>query len=205
MLNELYSLSATLKSKGISTKEWHREYKPLPKVTAKAPCIRIGLAKDSSICGIESISAELAQSLRKFGNNQGTFPAFNIDPLYRITDKKQLSELERIEKETATPDWDIIKSLCVNDNWKESLVKKVNRSLQNISQTLLSLIGNQEKPETLLNGFSDQFYRVPRILGMLFNSLDSDLIKEIEKEAFQEGKLKSVFSESIDNFFTLAQ
>ena len=30
-------------------------------------------------------------------------------------------------------------------------------------------------------------------------SLDSDLIKEIEKEAFQEGKLKSVFSESIDN------
>lgn len=36
-------------------------------------------------------------------------------------------------------------------------------------------------------------------------SLDSDLIKEIEKESFQEGKLKSVFSESIDNFFTLAQ
>ncbi|MHB1391736.1 MAG: hypothetical protein ACYCYE_01420 [Clostridia bacterium] len=150
MLNELYSLSATLKSKGISTKEWHREYKSLPKVTAKAPCIRIWLAKDGSICGIESISAELAQSLRKFGNNQGTFPAFNIVPLYRITDEKQLSELERIEKETATPDLDKIKSLCVNDNWKESIVKKVDRSLQNIPHTLSDLIGNQEQPERTL-------------------------------------------------------
>lgn len=34
-------------------------------------------------------------------------------------------------------------------------------------------------------------------------SLDSDIVKEIEKEAFQDGKLKSVSSESIDNFFTL--
>lgn len=150
MLNELYSLSATLESKGISTNEWHREYKPLPKVTAKAPCIRIWLAKDGSICGIESISAELAQSLRKFGNNQGTFPAFNVVPLYRITDEEQLSELERIEKETATIDLEKIKSWCVNDNWKESIVKKIDRSLQNIPQTLSDLIGNQEQPERTL-------------------------------------------------------
>jgi hypothetical protein len=152
MLNELYSLSATLKSKGISTKEWHRKYYPLPKVTAKAPCMRIWLAKDGSICGIESINAELAQSLRRYGNNQGFFPSFNIVSLYRITDKEKISELERIEKKTATPDLEKIKSWCVNDNdnWKESIVKKVDRSLQNMSQTLLSLIGNQEKPERVL-------------------------------------------------------
>ncbi|MDA8226793.1 MAG: hypothetical protein M0T74_03660 [Desulfitobacterium hafniense] len=148
MLNELYSLSTALKSKGISTKEWHREYKPLPKVTAKAPCIRIWLAKDSSIRGIENISAEFAQSLRKYGNNQGTFPAFNIVPLYRITDKEQLSELEQIEKGTIP--FDKIKSWCVNDNWKESIVKKIDRSLHNIPQTLSDLIGNQEQPERAL-------------------------------------------------------
>ena len=150
MLNELYSLSTALEIKGISTKEWHREYKSLPKVTTKAPCIRIWLAKDGSICGIENISAELAQSLRKFGNNQGTFPAFNIVPLYRITDEEQLIELEQIEKKLATPNLDKIKLWCVNDNWKESIVKKVNRSLQNIPQTLLDLIGNQEGPERTL-------------------------------------------------------
>jgi len=150
MLNELYSLSAALESKGISTKEWHREYESLPKVTAKAPCMRIWLAKDGTICGIESISAELAQSLRKFGNNQGTFPAFNIAPLYRITDKEQLSELEQIEKFTVPPDLNKIKAWCVNDNWKESTVKKINRSLHIIPQTLLDLIGDQERPERTL-------------------------------------------------------
>ncbi|KLU64841.1 hypothetical protein DEAC_c31690 [Desulfosporosinus acididurans] len=150
MLNELYSLSAALKNKGISTREWHREYKPLPKVTAKAPCIRIWLARDGSVRGIESISAELAQLLRKYGNNQGTFPAFNIVPLYRITEKEQLSELEQIEKGSIPPDLDKIKSWCVNDNWKESIVKKVDRSLHNISQTLSDLIGNQEQPERTL-------------------------------------------------------
>ncbi len=150
MLNELYSLSTALKNKGISTKEWHREYKPLPKVTAKAPCIRMWLAKDGSICGIESISAELTQLLRKYGNNQGTFPAFNIVPLYRITDKEKLFELEQIEKGTIPPDFDKIKSWCVNDNWKESIVKKVERSLHNIPQTLSDLIGNQEQPEQTL-------------------------------------------------------
>ncbi len=171
MLNELYSLSATLESKGISTKEWHREFKLLPKVTAKAPCIRIWLAKDGSICGIESISAKLAQSLRKFGNNQGTFPAFNIVPLYRITDVEQLSELDRVVKDNSTLDLDRIKSWCVNDNWKDSIVKKVDRSLQSIPQSLLELIGNQIQPEykliseliCLLTGFrseSDKSFKV---------------------------------------------
>ena len=150
MLNELYSLSGTLKSKGISTKEWHREYKLIPKVTTKAPCIRIWLAKDGSICELESISAELAQSLRKFGNNQGTFPAFNIVPLYRITDEKQISELEHIEKGHAAFDLGKIRSWCVIDNWKESVVNKVDRSLHSIPKSLLELVSTQEQPECAL-------------------------------------------------------
>lgn len=147
MLNELYSLSAILGSKGISTKEWNREYKPLPKVTAKAPCIRLWLAKDGSIRDMESITTELAQSLRKFGNNQGTFPAFNIVPLFRIIDEEQLSELEQIEKQTQTLNLDKIKTWCIHDNWKESIVKKVDRSLQNIPRTLSAIIGNPEEQQ----------------------------------------------------------
>ncbi|MEN6384805.1 MAG: hypothetical protein ABFD79_06370 [Phycisphaerales bacterium] len=147
MLNELYSLSTTLKGKGISTKEWYREYKPLPKVTAKAPCIRIWLAVDGSICEIENISAELAQSLRKFGNNQNSFPAFNIAPLYRITDTEQIRELKHIEKEPAAFDLERIKSWCINDNWKDSLVRKVDNSIHTYSHKLLDNIGHQEQQE----------------------------------------------------------
>ena len=178
MLNELYSLSTALRNKGISTKEWHREYKLLPKVTAKAPCIRIWLAKDGSIRGIESISTEFAQLLRKYGNNQGTFPAFNIAPLYRITDKEQLSELERIEKGAIPPDFDKIKSWCVNNNWKESVVKKIDRSLHNIPQTLSDLIGNQEQPERTL------ISELIRLASGFTNEPDTSFKSALEKCVF---------------------
>ena len=147
MLNELYSLSTALQGKGISTKEWHREYNPLPKVTTKAPCIRIWLAADGSVCGIEHISAELAQSLRKFGNNQNSFPAFNIAPLYRIIDIAQIDELKHIEKEPIAVDLEKVKSWCVNDNWKDSLVRKVDNSMHTYSHKLLETIGRQEQRE----------------------------------------------------------
>ena len=164
MLNELYSLSGTLESKDISTKDWHREYKLIPKVTTKAPCIRIWLAKDGSICELECISAELAQSLRKLGNNQGTFPAFNIVPLYRITDKEQFSELDRIVKETAAPDLNKIKSWCTDDNWNIGLVKKIKRCLHSVPHDMMALISNSDQRENALiselvrlaDGFSDE-------------------------------------------------
>jgi len=147
MLNELYSLSAALERVNSTVVEWYDDYGELPMVTPKAPCVRIWLAKDGSICGIESLNAELAQSLRKFGNNQGTFPAFNIVPLYRITDKQQISELERIEKENAALDLDKIKTWCVNDNWKKSVVDKINGSLHDFSLSMLNLIGEHAEPE----------------------------------------------------------
>lgn len=150
MLNELYSLATVLDSKVISMKEWSGKYKQLPKVTAKAPCIRIWLASDGSIREMESIDTELAQTLRKFGNNQGTFPAFNIVPLFRIFDEKQLLELEQIEKQAQTPNLDEMMSWCINDNWKDSVVNKVYRSMQNIPKTLLETIDIQEQPEGLL-------------------------------------------------------
>ncbi|WP_418791806.1 hypothetical protein [Phosphitispora sp. TUW77] len=193
MLNELYSLSTVLKSKGISSKEWHREYKPLPKVTAKAPCIRIWLAKDGTVCEIESISAELAQLLRKYGNNQGTFPAFNIVPLYRITDEEQLSELEQIEKDAITLDLDKIKSWCVNDNWQERIVRKIDRSLQNIPQTLLNLIGNQEQLERTL------ISELIRIASGFTNEPDKSFKFALEKRIF--AKLQK--QEDIGILFTM--
>lgn len=150
MLNELYSLSNVLESKNISTKEWHREYKSLPKVTQKTPCFRIWLSKNRLICDIETISAELALSLRKFGNNQGTFPAFNIVPLYRITDAKQIADLEQIEKGTSAIDLNVIRSWCTNDNWNEGLVKKVDRCLHSTSHDMIELIGSSNQPENAL-------------------------------------------------------
>ena len=38
-------------------------------------------------------------------------------------------------------------------------------------------------------------------LNKFVENLDKSIIKEIEKEAYEEGKLKSISTENIDNFF----
>jgi len=129
MLNELHSLSDALSSMSIPTKEWYREYKPIPKVTAKAPCIRIWIGENGSIYGFDSIDAELSTAIRKYGNNQNSFPAFNIAPLYRITNKQIIKELEQTTKDHTLLDFDKIKSWCTEDNWRMSIVRKVNNCI----------------------------------------------------------------------------
>ena len=117
MLNELYTLSGTLSHMGIKTKKWHREYKLIPKVTKKAPCFRLWLSDNGAIDRVTEIPEELAASLRKYGDNQSTFPAFNIVPLYRICDEQQIKALEQMLANHTIFDFDQVKSWCVTDNW----------------------------------------------------------------------------------------
>ena len=118
MLNETYSLSKTLDEVNIKPDIWYREYRELPKVTAKASCYRIWISESGSITGIDTLGSELVQALRKYGNNQASFPAFNIKPLYRVTDKGQKRE----------------------DNWLKSM-KLIDKSLMAISEKLIKAIG----------------------------------------------------------------
>lgn len=49
-------------------------------------CIRIVL-DGNEVAQIESVPAEKWGNIRKFGNNQGSFPAMNLVPLFRVTDE----------------------------------------------------------------------------------------------------------------------
>jgi len=140
MLNELLGLSNVLEDMSIPTKEWHRKYKQLPKVTKKAPCIRIWIGADGSIDGFDSISEETAATIRKYGNNQNSFPAFNIAPLYRITTKEQIDASERIAKNCSLLDAEMIKLLCTEDNWRSSIIQKVGNCIGKIALELLDHI-----------------------------------------------------------------
>jgi hypothetical protein len=118
MLNELYLLSGALNASDIDRQSWHEEYKPLPKATPKAPCFRIWLSDLGVIMGMELLAPELVRVLRKYGNNQASFPAFNIKPLYRVTDSGQKRE----------------------DNWLKSM-KRTDNSIESISGRLQNAIG----------------------------------------------------------------
>lgn len=144
MINELHGLAETLQSKGISPQDWHGEYKPIPNVTKKTPCIRIWIAEDGTVSDYESISPELAQLLRKYGNKQGSFPAFNIVPLYRITDASIISCLDELKKGNIKPNVEKIRKWCKNSNWKSNNIGKINRCLYNKPKELLGIIGVSE-------------------------------------------------------------
>jgi len=91
MLNELYHLSMALEPEQIVLRDWHDDFQPLP-----IPCYRILISQDGSIAGVEMMSKELVTCLRKWEPSNGnSFPGFNIQPLYRITDEEQEKRLKK--------------------------------------------------------------------------------------------------------------
>ena len=140
MLNELHSLSKALSGMDINVQHWHREYLTLPKVGGKAPCVRIWIDSNGEIPGFDCISKELAAELRKYGNKQGTFPAFNAAPLYRLTDETIIKEFEQILKNPATLDIENIQNWCTSDNWG-GIAGKIKLSIVGKAMELEAKIG----------------------------------------------------------------
>jgi hypothetical protein len=177
MLNELYSLSETLGDMAIKTKEWHREYKIIPKVTVKAPCVRIWINMDGTIRGFENVDFKIARIIRKYGNNQNSFPAFNIAPLYRITNEEDIKELKRVIQKPDLLDLDRIRSLCVEDNWRSSILYKIEKSITKKPLELEQLIKRITKSENAVTELIDSLKSYSVSGGKEFK-------KELEKVAF---------------------
>jgi hypothetical protein len=143
MLNELYELSKILQEKKIDLEKWHDDYSELPKASSAAPCYRIWLTGAQRICGIEELTDNnLVGKLRKYGSGQGhTFPAFNIVPLYRITDDQYVKRFNGILKDNSLFDFETVKSWRINNNWQDSKSIMINNCLRIQSERLRKDIG----------------------------------------------------------------
>ena len=179
MLNELYSLSNTISGMGVTPENWHREFLLLPKASKKAPCFRIWISKSGTICGIEELDLELVQRLRKYGNNQRSFPAFNIKPLYRITDEQQKKELEQFEKDNTSFDSIKVKSWCIQDNWHKNL-KSIDKALGDTTTEISGMIKEQGIGEQ--NVISQLIFAIGKMDGGLRKSLERYLYEKLEKK-----------------------
>lgn len=125
MINELYQLSAVLEQENITPYKWYDRYKQIPKKDA----VRIWLSADGSVADIDTIKKEDTQSLRKLETANGmSFPAFNIIPLYRITDAEQISEIQQAVRKPQSLDIDRIHSWLNEDHWdvKSTIEKSLN-------------------------------------------------------------------------------
>lgn len=140
MINELYQLSVALSEMNTISVKWHREYKPIPNITENAPCIRIVLCGDS-VARLDSVNADLGQKLRKYGNNQGAFPAMNLAPLYRITDEEQAKQITDILQGNSNRlDIQRIKEWCTYNNWDAKFLSKYKNNMCKIPAKLEQML-----------------------------------------------------------------
>lgn len=144
MINELFQLTKALDQANITVEHTHSKYKMIPKVTKKAPCVQI-ILEDRQLYKIKSIAAEQAVEIRKYGTNQGTFPALNLAPLYRLTkesEKKWISEL--MEGKNVEFNIEEIRCLCRENNWGKKFKNKYRISMQEIPKEMTELFSKAE-------------------------------------------------------------
>jgi len=161
MIDELIKADNAMRDAGISAKDWYRKLKPLPNVTAKAPCIRIWLTGDGHIHDLEPISPERAAQLRKFEPDNGkSFPGFNVRPLYIQTlpdaEAKKASKVLEAKIKSSAVDWTETLSLA-DDLWAKDTIATIDRIFSRISESLKKMClssGRLDPDETLMRLFN---------------------------------------------------
>lgn len=126
MINELYQLSEAMDRAGVRTQRWHSKYKLIPNIRLNAPCVRISIF-EGAVVELSSVPEELGKGLRKFGDNQGSYPCMNLTPLYRITDESIIKSLKTLKPEDIDPvKIEEIESWCQDNcnNWGKKFQKK---------------------------------------------------------------------------------
>lgn len=153
MINELYNLSQALDKSGIISKNWHKDYNSLPKYL----CIRI-VVSNKHISRLEIVEGDALKNIRKYGSNQGTFPAFSICPLFRVQDDDTMRDIAKMKSGEIPIDLEKIRTWCTTENWEKNQKNKYHRSVNDCFNKLRDLLlGNQQWNvlDTLYNEISD--------------------------------------------------
>lgn len=130
MINEIYLLSEALKGANISPDAWHSRYGEISGIKDSAPCVRIVLDGES-VAMVESLNPEKGKHIRRYGDNQGSFPAMNLAALYRVTDESVKAEITRLLKtEGENLNIERVRSWCTDSNWTPKFIKKYHRNFQ---------------------------------------------------------------------------
>ena len=139
MINELHELNLALREAGIAADAWHRKYLPIANIKSNAPCLRIVLDRNR-VAEIEQVAADKGSNIRRYGDNQGSFPAMNLAALYRITDEDIKKEILQLIKDDGDYDICRIDSWCVTDNWSKNFRQKFKINIEARPQELQQML-----------------------------------------------------------------
>lgn len=175
MINELYQLTVALDQANIETEDTFPKYKEIPKVTAKAPCVQI-ILNGGHVERVCSLGKEQAAGIRRYGSNQGMFPAMNLMPLYRLTDKAEKEKIKPL-LDGKTVDFQIeeIRKLCRENNWGEKFRKKYIRCIRNVPAKITELFQDS----------GTEFWPIQQLIEETRSFQDTIYLhKELERVAF---------------------
>lgn len=184
MINELYTLSQAMQKQGISGRTQYRSYLPLPNVKKDAPCIQILLSKNDEsdnieVASLRSLPHEIVKDLRKYGDNQKSYPAMNLAALYRITDKESLSLLDDL-RSGKTVDFDLaqLKNWCQTDNWNPRFLKKYKNCFQKAPQKLQTFLKEFPNNPIFFLFRQTEFFQDPAVLHQALEKCAFRMLEE---------------------------
>ncbi|HCT86210.1 MAG TPA: hypothetical protein DF296_13545 [Candidatus Margulisbacteria bacterium] len=144
MLNELNQLADALERENIPTYYWQPDFGKLPNQS----CLRILVADNGLIEGIEELSNELKKNLRKWepSGNGLSFPGLNIPQLYRIADEGKKKMIKKWKDGKEQTDIKLLKEWVASatKNWPFD-ESKLEKSLKIFPEEMNSIIGEVPK------------------------------------------------------------
>ena len=193
MINEINRLSSAMRDAEITISSWHHRYGPISNIKLKAPCIQI-ILDGPRVARLVSVPAEKGNNIRRYGDNQGSFPAMNLTPLYRITDAKAKETItDLIANPGKSFDLAVLRSWCTSDNWTKKFLNKYRLNFDVRPQELLTMLGkkNAFPPiEELIRAVEP--FRSP-----------AELRKALEQKAFEMLENRSGVAPALQTLFYL--
>lgn len=190
MINELHELSLAMQKAGVTTEQWHRKYKLIPKASDKAPCVRI-ILNQGRVVQVEEVDPALAAHLRKFGTNQGSFPCMNLQPLYRVADEEIKKTIQSIVPEQLDDAMlERIRSWCSCKNWSAKFKKKYRISMSAVPDELRHAL--EQKPLPALTSMLEEAEYV-RDADRLHEELHRELFGMLERRENSRFALRVLF------------
>lgn len=159
MINELYELAEAMEKAKIE------EIIPAQNFPSLAGGVVVcAKTTDGVITGFRDISKNEREFIHKYGvTSKGFYPCVKLAPLFRISDKKAISAINRIKKKPESLNSVIhekITSWCIknNSNWDQKVIARCQKALCVVSKELRVLLSESPyKPLMILTEETDRF------------------------------------------------
>lgn len=180
------------------------QFKAFAKRLFEKPCFKILLGSASTIAGIEPMQLELVPCLRKWEPSLGnSFPGFNIQPLYRITDEDKKTLIKKWRDGKAAIDLTSIKDWISDEqvkNWDDKFAKKMVKCIGAIPKELnQKCSGSPGKFGALKNVCERAIQIGDGGPDKFFQTCSSHLLSLLENGSFDRTLLQVLFHEGSPN------